>query len=99
VGVSDAGTAITGGAAAIPYEGQLLTLDANGATLVYEGKYSLWGYEHFMDKGGLDTAHTQFKTAIVGAIPGQLGPGTAGLPKANMQVVRFSDGGAIGTLY
>jgi len=92
LGLSDAATAITNGATALPYEGYNYT-----AAGVQEGQYTLWGYFHFIHPT-LTTDETTFKTALIGTTG--LGNssilGTNGIALGTMIASRTSDGAIVG---
>jgi len=89
VGISDANTAIAGGAAALTYNGVAYT-PAN----VQNGEYGFWGYEHILSFPTLNSYDlyfkNQLKTALLtGTFETDSG---AGFETSTMNVQRTGDG-------
>ena len=98
LGVKDA-FGVTGnsaGALNLTYDGATYSTNA-----VQNGSYTLWSYEHFYNRSGLNANLTTLKANIVGAIPANLGTGTSliGIPTSSMNVSRSVDGGPIAQTY
>ncbi|NBR84083.1 MAG: hypothetical protein EB141_02010 [Verrucomicrobia bacterium] len=98
LGVKDA-FGVTGnsaGALNLTYDGTPFSTNA-----VQNGSYTLWSYEHFYNKSGINANLTTLKANIVGAIPANLGTGTTliGIPASSMNVSRSVDGGPIAQRY
>lgn len=90
-GINDGNTAIANGAKLLKYNGYDYSPDK-----VYNGQYTLWGYQHLYHVSGLTTgtgSETAFKTALIAQIPANIG--SAGLNTSAMNVVRSSDGGLV----
>jgi hypothetical protein len=86
VGLTDAASAITGGASELSYNGT-----AYSPTAVYEGKYTFWGYEHlFALSANPGNNVGALRTALGASLASN--PGAAGLNPANMHVARETDG-------
>lgn len=98
LGVKDAFSVAgnSAGALNLTYDGQAYSTNA-----VQNGQYTMWSYQHFMWKSGLNANLTTFKNNVVATIPNNLGTGTgaSGIPLSAMTVERFVDGGPIGTKY
>lgn len=98
LGVSDY-NAISNNAALIPFNGISLT-----PTNVVTGQYSIWGYEHLVNKVGISATKAAVRDAIKGAITNPMFQGTNTLYNTaftslnDMQVERGSDGGIITSL-
>lgn len=102
LGVTDATTAYAAGAGAkyIAWNG-VNYFNGTGSylpDLIYNGKYTFWGYEHFYylpatNAGVKGTFITNFQAALAA------NPGAAGLNPANMRVSRQNDGGLIAPTY
>lgn len=85
----DAGTAITGGAKELSYNG--VTLDPSPFTNLKEGKYTFWGYEHLMYKSSLATD----KKTVASTLATQIIGTDATVKLSDMKVQRATDGGLV----
>lgn len=86
VGLPDAATAVTNGAADMTYNGVSYTADN-----VYNGKYTFWGYEHLYSKTANPGNNVgTLRDALVTEIGNT--PGAAGLDPDFMRVSRETDG-------
>lgn len=98
LGNSDATTAL---AAADANGAPAVVLQYNGATFsndnIYNGVYTLWGYQVISNRGTLGTVAQQAYDAIRDQIIAN--PGSAGLSLNDMRVARDSDGGVVGPVY
>ncbi len=93
LGLSDAATAIAGGAQPINWNGV-----AYSATAVQQGQYTFWGYEHLdyrSNYGSVDSNGKQVADQIAGDILGVDAPASSGLLLSSMQVSRPIDGGLV----
>jgi hypothetical protein len=89
VGLTDANTAVTGGAKELTYNGVPYSL--NG---VLSGQYTFWGYEHLMYKSTLPAAKKTWAQSLVTRLLGT--PALAGsIRLADMRCGRPSDGGDV----
>ncbi len=97
-GTGDALTAVTAGAVALAYNGVKITpaspLSASDIEKVTNGQYTLWGYQHLIQKGTLTGDNLTFFTALTAAIPANLG--ASGIAFGDMVVSRTNDGGLVG---
>lgn len=94
LGVSDAATAVTNGAVRLAYEG--VVYDGTNPDLIYQGRYTAWGYLHCYTPGGLNTDETQFRTNLTTQLDNASVLGSAGLRYSQMAVSRTSDGAVVG---
>ena len=98
-GISDATTAVAGGAKALSYNGVGITpanpLSAADRAKITEGAYTLWGYQHLMHNSLNYPAATQaVKTVLIGGINSTT-IGTAGIAFNLMNVSRNDDGATV----
>lgn len=100
--ISDAATARASGAVFCAFNGVKLDgIAASGTTLsaadkakVTNGAYTAWGYQQMYARNGSYTGNTKsVYDGIKAAIPANIG--TAGIPVADMAVIRPSDGGVV----
>lgn len=90
MGVSDADSAITGGAVELTWNGVPYSLDN-----VKQGKYTFWGYQHLMYKSTL----TGTKKTVADAIATQIKTVDSPILLSDMKVERPADGGLIAPRY
>jgi len=93
LGLSDANTAISGGAAPIMWNGV-----AYSPTAVEEGQYTFWGYEHLdyrSNYGTLDANGQAVADQLAGQILGTDAVASSGLLLSSMRVSRPTDGGLV----
>jgi hypothetical protein len=93
LGLSDAATAIAGGAQPINYNGV-----AYSPTTVEEGQYTFWGYEHLdyrSNYGTLDANGQAVADQLAGQILGTDAVASSGLLLSSMRVSRPIDGGLV----
>ncbi|MBK8092075.1 MAG: hypothetical protein IPK32_08850 [Verrucomicrobiaceae bacterium] len=94
LGITDANTAVTNGAVRLAYEG--VTYDGTNADLIYQGRYTNWGYLHLYHPSGLSSDETQFKTNLATQFDNATVLGSAGLRTSQMNVGRSNDGATVG---
>lgn len=94
LGITDANTAVGNGAVRLAYEG--VTYDGTNTDLIYQGRYSAWGYLHLYTRSGLTSDETQFKTNMATQLDNASVLGSSGLRVSQMNVNRQSDGSTIG---
>jgi hypothetical protein len=90
MGVSDADSAVTGGAKELTWNGVQYSLDN-----VKEGKYTFWGYQHLMYKSALSGT----KKTVADAIATQIKTVDSPILLSDMKVERPTDGGLIAPRY
>ncbi|MCX6840456.1 MAG: hypothetical protein NTX35_21955 [Verrucomicrobia bacterium] len=94
LGVSDVATAVTNGAVRLAYEG--VTYDGSNKGLIYNGRYTAWGYLHCYTPGGLNTDEVQFRTNLSTQLDNESVIGASGLRSSQMLVTRTADGAVVG---
>lgn len=95
LGISDAGNAVTNGfAVRLKYDGVLY--DGSNKDLVYEGAYSMWGYEHLFTNGAATGDLLTFRTGIETQLDIDTVLGDNGLRDSQMHVGRQADGAVVG---
>lgn len=96
LGESDSAAAVTNGGVRLSYEGSLFDGTATGKQNVYNGKYTMWCYEHLSHNGAITpgSAEETFSNAIVNNITPNLG--VNGLDQTLMKVARADDGAVVG---
>jgi hypothetical protein len=90
MGLSDANTAIGGGAKELTYNGVLYSLDN-----VKNGLYTFWCYEHLMYKKTL----TGVKKTVADTLANQIDTVDAPIKRSDMRVSREADGGLVTTKF
>ena len=93
VGISDATTALAGGATELQWNGVSYSTNA-----VQEGRYTFWGYEHLdyrSDYGTVSSLGKQVADQIAGDILATDAPASSGLLLGSMNVSRATDGGLV----
>jgi hypothetical protein len=90
MGVSDADSAITGGAIELTWNGIQYSLEN-----VKQGKYTFWGYQHLMYQSTL----TGTKKTVADAIATQIKNVDSPILLSDMKVERQADGGLIAPKY
>jgi len=88
LGLTDAATAITGGAVELKWNGV-----SYSPTNVYKGAYSFWAYEHLYANNAASTAALDVAAALATQINAE--PGPAGLDATLMNVQRSAEGSLI----
>lgn len=94
LGVSDAATAVTGGAVRLKYEGVLY--DGTNANLIYNGLYTMWGYLHLYTNGAATGDLLTFKNGVDTQLDNASVLGSNGLRDSQMNVGRQFDGAVVG---
>jgi hypothetical protein len=94
LGVSDVATAVTNGAVRLAYEG--VTYDGSNKGLIYNGRYTAWGYLHCYTPGGLNTDEVQFRSNLSTQLDNESVIGASGLRSSQMLVSRTADGAVVG---
>jgi hypothetical protein len=95
IGTADAATAAGYGRAPVEctYNGV-----AYSAANIYQGQYTLWGYEHLYSKGAVTADESYWLNNATNGFIVKLEANlsTAGLPLSSMNVSRTDDGGVVG---
>jgi hypothetical protein len=86
LGLSDATTAINGGAIGLTYNGVTYSLDN-----VRNGLYTFWCYEHLMYKSTL----TGVKKTVADTLANRIATVDAPIKQSEMRVIRETDGGLV----
>ena len=94
LGVSDVATAVTNGAVRLAYEG--VTYDGSNKGLIYNGRYTAWGYLHCYTPSGLSADESTFKTNLSTQLDNESVIGASGLRSSQMAVSRTADGAVVG---
>jgi hypothetical protein len=74
----------------LSYNGVQYTMDN-----VRNGKYTLWGYEHMLNRTPLGSVQTTYRDALIAQIDLELANSTSAIQSGTMNVSRQADGGAV----
>lgn len=94
LGISDANTSVTNGAARLSYEG--VPYDGSNPDLIYRGAYTLWGYLHLYTKPTVSADEQALVDGLTTQLDDAAVLGTAGLRVSQMFVSRTTDGAVVG---
>lgn len=91
---------VNGGANVLSYNGSLpfkgtFSGVANDYTPVINGQYSLWVYEHLLNRSDASPNAKSFRNALIGAIDVQLQTSAFSIPISKVKVERSSDGAPV----
>ena len=88
--LNDANLVVAGGGAMLQYDGVTFSKDA-----VRHGKYTLWTYEHLMNRTGLPADETTFRATLLAQIDSDLATSVSAIQTSSMIVSRLADGSTV----